>query len=75
MTHSPGAAGCRRDSRWASTELFGRGVTRSQDSRDKLQHLAEMNRKALRGALSPDERKLMEELRAALPSTAATIED
>lgn len=57
------------------TELFGRGVTRSQDSRDKLRQLAELNRKALRGTLSPDEWKLMTELRAALPSTAATVKD
>jgi hypothetical protein len=37
------------------TELFGRGVTRSRDSRTMLTDLAQLNRKALHGALSAAE--------------------
>lgn len=53
------------------TELFGEEVTRSPASEAKLDRLAALNRKRLTAALSSDEEKELEDLRAAMP-TAAT---
>jgi hypothetical protein len=53
------------------TELFGRGVTRSEDSKELLKELAILNRKALKGTMTAQERKRMEELRQTLPTRAA----
>ena len=52
------------------TELFGRDIARSQDSRDLLQELASLNRKALKGSVTDKERSRMEELRRTLPTRA-----
>ena len=51
-----------------STELFGEEVTRSEQSKEKLERLARLNRKRLRKHLSKRERKELEHLRAAMPS-------
>lgn len=56
------------------TELFGRGVSRSLDSRTMLSRLAQLNRKALHGSLSDSEKLDMNELRAALPTSSAEME-
>ena len=55
-----------------STEMFGKDVTRSEESKKLLYRLAELNRKELHKQLTDDERKEQEELRAALPSSAHT---
>ena len=52
-----------------ATELFGEEVTRSEQSIRKLQRLARLNRKRLKKHLSKKERKELEHLRAALPSS------
>jgi len=53
------------------TEFFGRDVARSEDSKELLQEMANLNRKALKGAISEAERARMEELRRTLPTRAA----
>lgn len=53
------------------TEFFGRDVARSEDSRELLQELATLNRKALKGLASDPERARIEELRRTLPTSAA----
>jgi len=53
------------------TEFFGQDVARSEHSKEMLNELATLNRKALRGSLNPTERARMDELRAALPTRAA----
>ncbi len=52
------------------TEFFGRDVARSEDSKELLTELAQLNRKALRGKLEPPDEARMEELRATLPTRA-----
>ncbi len=56
------------------TEMFGRNVTRSQISQEKLQELAILNRKAIRGKLSSSEADLLKKLQTIFPSTANTLE-
>ncbi len=51
------------------TDLFGRGVTRSEESKKKLERLARLNRKRLTSCLSPSEQSELEHLRTALPSS------
>lgn len=52
------------------TEFFGRDVARSEDSKELLQELATLNRKALKGAASDLEKARMAELRRTLPTRA-----
>lgn len=54
------------------TEFFGHDIARSEDSKDLLQELAVLNRKAMRSGLDAIERARMHELRGMLPTTAAT---
>ena len=57
------------------TELFGEEVTRSEQSKMKLERLARLNRKRLRSSLSRKEQQELEHLRAAMPSSPnATVE-
>ena len=53
------------------TEFFGRDIARSEDSKELLQELAILNRKALRGIIKDSERARMEELRRTFPTRAA----
>lgn len=55
------------------TEFFGRDVARSDDSKELLAELAQLNRKALKGQLDTTERSRLDHLRSALPTSAATI--
>jgi predicted ATPase len=57
------------------TEFFGKGIERSDSSKDLLAELAALNRKALRVDLSADEKSRMNELRHALPTQAADLAD
>lgn len=57
-----------------STEIFGRDVTRSDESRVMIQRLAELNRQELEGRLSREERKDQQQLRRQLPSEAYETE-
>lgn len=52
------------------TEFFGRDIARSEESKELLQELAVLNRKALRGIASDTERARIEELRRTLPTSA-----
>ena len=54
------------------TDLFGKGVTRSEESKKKLERLARLNRKRLTSCLSPSEQSELEHLRTALPSNPNT---
>jgi hypothetical protein len=56
------------------TEAFGVDVTRSEEAKKRLQRLAELNRKELREGLTAAEKKEQEKLRAALPTSAHTME-
>jgi hypothetical protein len=56
------------------TEFFGHDVARSEDSKELLQELALLNRKALKGGLAADEHVRLNTLRAMLPTTAATVQ-
>ena len=51
------------------TELFGEEVTRSEQSKKKLEQLARLNRKRLSTPLAPDEQRDLDELRASMPSS------
>jgi len=51
------------------TEAFGAGVTRSDESKNRLKRLAELNRKELHEQLSEDERNEQEKLRAMMPTS------
>jgi predicted ATPase len=53
-----------------STEAFGENITRSDESKKKLQRLAELNLKELHSKLTPNEASEQEELRSILPTTA-----
>ena len=53
------------------TEFFGRDIARSEDSKELMQELAVLNRKALKSNLEADERARLVELRDMLPSVAA----
>ncbi len=52
------------------TEFFGRDIARSEDSKELLQELAILNRKALKGIANDSERARIEELRQTLPTRA-----
>lgn len=52
------------------TEMFGANVTRSEESKERLRRLAELNQKELYGQLTEVERKEQENLRAMMPTTA-----
>jgi len=54
------------------TELFGRDVARSEDSKALMNELAMLNRKALKSNLEPVEKERWERLRQMLPTTAAS---
>lgn len=56
-----------------STEMFGQDVSRSDESKQKLQRLAELNKKELREGLTETEKKQQQELRAMLPTTAHKV--
>ena len=51
------------------TELFGEEVTRSEQSKEKLERLAFLNRRRLRSSLSRSEQQELEHLRASMPSS------
>ena len=51
------------------TDLFGEDVTRSEQSKEKLERLARLNRKRLTIPLSPNEQRDLEWLRATMPSS------
>lgn len=53
------------------TEYFGRDIARSEDSKLLVRELAALNRKALRGRITTEERDRMRELRAMLPTRAS----
>lgn len=55
------------------TEFFGRDIARSEDSKELMQEMALLNRKALKSDLELNERARLEELRGMLPSVAANI--
>jgi len=52
------------------TEVFGLSMTRSDESRKKLQRLADLNRKELNDELTEEELEEQEQLRAILPTSA-----
>ena len=54
------------------TDLFGGGVSRSDQSREKLERLARLNRKRLSACLSLSEQRELDHLRAAMPSSPNT---
>jgi len=53
------------------TEFFGRDVARSADSKELVQEMALLNRKALKGELGTEERTRLETLRRTLPTRAS----
>jgi hypothetical protein len=55
------------------TEAFGRGVTRSEESKEMLERLAELNLKELEAGLTKKEKREQERLRAAMPTTAHNL--
>ncbi|MEW5548186.1 AAA family ATPase [Pseudomonas soli] len=55
------------------TEFFGKDVARSEDSKEMLQEMAILNRKALRGALSSEENSRMHQLRGMFPTRASDV--
>lgn len=52
------------------TDLFGEDVARSDEARQMLERLAELNLQALRGKLSEEERAELEKLRRTFPAEA-----
>ena len=50
------------------TELFGEEVTRSEQSKEKLERLAHLNRKRMQTRLSGKEQQELEHLRGSMPS-------
>ena len=56
-----------------STELFGEGTTRSEESRKRLERLAELNIAEMERELTVAEREEQERLRATLPTTAHAL--
>jgi hypothetical protein len=57
-----------------STGAFGENVTRSRAGKDRLRRLAELNLRALREPLSPDEQRERDSLQASTPTAAETIQ-
>lgn len=58
-----------------STEAFGENITRSEQSKKKLQRLAELNLKELQGKLSDTEVVEQTQLRAVLPTSAHVVNE
>ncbi len=56
-----------------STEMFGTGETRSLESKQRLQRLAELNMSELQRDLTAAERKESDALRATMPTAAHTL--
>lgn len=56
------------------TEVFGRGVTRSEDSKVKLRRLAELNLLEATDGLTAEQKKKQEELRGAMPTAAGVLD-
>jgi predicted ATPase len=56
------------------TEYFGRDVARSEDSKAYLLEMASLNRKALMGSVSEEEKARMLELRSFLPTRASDVQ-
>lgn len=56
------------------TTFFGEGVARSDTSRERLLELAKLNRKKLTSGLSDGEQAKLDDLRAAMPTTATVAE-
>lgn len=54
------------------TDFFGRDVVRSHESAELLNELAILNRKAVRGSLTPTEQDRRDYLQSTLPTTANT---
>jgi energy-coupling factor transporter ATP-binding protein EcfA2 len=50
------------------TQLFGENVTRSQSSTEKLERLAKLNAKSIKGKITENEKKNLDELRTILPT-------
>ncbi|WP_439533483.1 AAA family ATPase [Polymorphobacter sp.] len=55
------------------TEFFGRDIARSEESKQLMNELAHLNRKALKGQLADGDEGRLEDLRSMLPTTAATV--
>ena len=53
-----------------STEAFGSSATRSQESQQRMERLAELNIEEMSRELTQEERKEQEQLRATLPTSA-----
>ncbi|MGI4788607.1 MAG: AAA family ATPase [Janthinobacterium lividum] len=56
-----------------STDMFGTGATRSEESKKRLQRLAELNMAELMRDLTEAERTEMESLRSTLPTAAHSL--
>lgn len=56
------------------TEYFGRDIARSDESKELMTELAQLNRKALKGQLESNQLSRLEQLRGMLPTTASTVE-
>jgi len=56
-----------------STDIFGSGVTRSPESKKRLQRLAELNMAELERKLTASERREMEHLRSSQPTAAHSL--
>lgn len=56
------------------TELFGADITRSENSKNYLRRLAELNRKELHEQLTDEERKEQENLRSILPTSPHKVD-
>ena len=56
-----------------STDLFGTGATRSEESKKRLQRLAELNMAELMRDLTETERAEMDSLRSTLPTAAHSL--
>lgn len=55
------------------TQLFGEGVTRSEEGKQRLERLAELNWKQLHGELTAEEQAEQQDLRASQPTAADTL--
>ncbi len=56
-----------------STDMFGTGATRSEESKKRLQKLAELNMAELMRELTAEERQEQENLRSTLPTAAHSL--
>ena len=55
------------------TGVFGRGVTRSDESKQMRRRLVELNRKEAESGLTPEEQEEQAKLRAVMPSAAPSL--